>query len=44
VNQTFYIPDGARFLLLGLGADPDFRDNQPLFHFRVHVFDDTPEE
>jgi hypothetical protein len=41
MNQTFFIPDGATFLLLGIGADPDLSDNQPLFHFKVHVFDNS---
>jgi hypothetical protein len=43
-NQTFVIPAGATYLLLGIGADVNMSDNQNASNtnsaFLVHVFDD----
>jgi hypothetical protein len=44
-NQTYVIPPGATYLLLGIGADPDMADNQSASNtnsgFLAHVFDDS---
>jgi hypothetical protein len=44
-NQTFIIPAGASYLLLGIGADIQLSDNQNASNtnsaFVVHVFDDV---
>lgn len=44
--QTFQVPTGAQFLLLGIGADIDLGDNSDaagdVTGFRVHVFDNAP--
>jgi hypothetical protein len=44
--QTFIIPTGATFLLLGIGADVNLADNNnqsgATTGFRVQVFDDSP--
>ena len=43
--QTFDIPSGAAYLLLGISADDNLSDNQDIGNstsaFRVHVFDDS---
>ena len=44
--QTFQIPTGAQFLLLGIGADIDLSDNSDaagdVTGYMVHVFDNAP--
>ena len=50
-NQTFTIPAGATYLLLGIGADVNMADNRSAFYtnstaktnvaFLAHVFDDS---
>ena len=44
--QTFQIPTGAQFLLLGIGADIQLNDNSDVAGdvtgFRVHVYDNAP--
>ena len=44
--QTFQVPTGAQFLLLGIGADIELNDNSDAANdvtgFRVHVFDNAP--
>lgn len=44
-NQTYVIPAGATYLLLGIGADPDMADNHSAANtssaFLAHVFDDS---
>jgi len=45
MNQTFVIPAGATYLLLGIGADDDMADNKSASNtnsgFLAHVFDDS---
>jgi len=44
--QTFQIPTGAQFLLLGIGADIELNDNSDaagdITGFRIHVYDNAP--
>lgn len=44
--QTFQIPTGTQFLLLGIGADIDLGDNSDgagdISGFKVHVYDNAP--
>ena len=44
--QTFQVPTGAQFLLLGIGADVALADNSNISGsstgFRVHVYDNAP--
>ena len=44
--QTFQVPTGAQFLLLGIGADIDLSDNSDangdVTGYMVHVFDNAP--
>lgn len=44
--QTFQIPTGASFLLLGIGADDQLNDNQDgakdVTGYNIHVYDNAP--
>lgn len=45
-NQTFNVPVGAQFVLLGIGADINLADNQnangQVTAYKVHVFSNVP--
>ena len=44
--QTFQVPTGAQFLLIGIGADIELGDNQDASNdvtgYKVHVYDNAP--